>query len=487
MIAVGLLLTLLYAADAGLSVWQRLQRLPTWLGWMVGSLFLLVLTTTGYLLRRLLRPRPQKRLPLRHALPLDRSTAQQRLERLRVDPQTATLSVTPALAGVAQELAQLDERARSGLRFVAVFGEISAGKSSLLNALAGDSARSTDVRGGTTREVSVSNIDWPGLGVLRCADVPGANEWQGEMRAIAARGEALRAHLVLYVCQGDLSASEWSELEWLKSFGKPMLLVLNKVDRYDTAERIQLLERLRQRSGLEVVVAGAGGMQSCEVEFADGRRERREVPRPAELDALRQAVRRMLSVHDLQQLEHKRERAVLRSVDAQLGEVEAEVRRKQATALVESYSRKAVVGGMAAVAPGTDLLIQGVLATQLVRELCAMYGRKLREVDADELVRMAGGRLRGSSALVLAIAGNAAKAFPGLGTLGGGLLHAVAYGMIFAALGRALIAELEAGELKREVVLLDFEQRLADRDLLNRLAPDLLKLALRHWRGREDP
>lgn len=482
--AIGVLLTLLYAADAGLSVWQRLQRLPTWLGWLVGSLFVLVLSATAWLLWKLLRRPRRERAPSRHELPLDRETVQQRLQQLRKDPQAATAAAAPALSGIASELDELQARASSGAHYLAVFGEISAGKSSLLNALAGDTSRAADVRGGTTTGVSLSLIDWPDVGVLHCADVPGANEWQGESRAVAARAEALRAHVVLYVCQGDLSASEWSELDWLKSFGKPLLLVLNKVDLYVDTERAQLLGKLRERSGLDVVEARAGGMEQVEVVHADGRHEQRERPRQADVDALRQAVRRLLARHDPQQLEQRRERAVLRSVDAQLGEVEAQVRREQATALVDAYARKAVVGGLAAVAPGTDLLIQGVLATQLVRELCALYGRKLREVDADELVRLAGGRLRGSSALVLAIAGNAAKAFPGLGTLGGGLLHAVAYGMIFASLGRALAAELESGELQRETVLTSFEQRLGDRDLLTRLAPDLLKLAWREWRGR---
>ena len=35
------------------------------------------------------------------------------------------------------------------------------------------------------------------------------------------------------------------------------------------------------------------------------------------------------------------------------------------------------------------------------------------------------------SRIVLAVAGNALKAFPGLGTLGGGVLHAFAYALIF--------------------------------------------------------
>lgn len=480
--ATGLLLTLLFAADTGLSIWQRLQRLPTWLGWVVGLLFAIIVAVTGWLLWRLLRtPARARRLPSRHELPLDQHSVRQRLAHVRTKDTAAAL---PALAGIDRELGELGERAGSGDRFLAAFGEISAGKSSLLNALAGDASRATDVRGGTTTGVALSRIHWPGVGTLVCADVPGANEWLGEQRAVAARAEALRAHLVLYIASGDLTASEWAELDWLKSFGKPLLLVLNKVDRYDEPQRRQLLERLRQRAGgIEVVPASAGGTETIAVEHADGRRESRERPRPADVAALQHAVRRLLMHYDRPELELRRERAVLRGIDAQLGEVEAGLRRDQADALVERYARRAVIGGLAAVAPGTDLLIQGVLGSQLVRELCALYGRKLREVDADEMVKLAGGRLRGSSALVLAIAGNAAKAFPGLGTLGGGLLHAVAYGMIFASLGRALVTALEAGELEREAVLTGFEQRLADRDLLTRLAPDLLKLALREWRA----
>jgi hypothetical protein len=41
------------------------------------------------------------------------------------------------------------------------------------------------------------------------------------------------------------------------------------------------------------------------------------------------------------------------------------------------------------------------------------------------------------TAITLAIAGNALKAFPGLGTISGGVIHAVAYGMIFDSLGKA--------------------------------------------------
>ena len=98
---------------------------------------------------------------------------------------------------------------------------------------------------------------------------------------------------------------------------------------------------------------------------------------------------------------------------------------------------------MAAVAPGSDLVIQGVLATALTREL-AQSVRRARQRRADRGLRAARPRLtlRSGSSIVLAIAGNALKAFPGLGTLGGGVLHAFAYALIFDSMGRALAASL---------------------------------------------
>ena len=50
--------------------------------------------------------------------------------------------------------------------------------------------------------------------------------------------------------------------------------------------------------------------------------------------------------------------------------------------------------------------------------------------------------MRNRAAMVLAIAAVAMEGFPGLGTLGGGVLHAIAYGLVFDSLGNALAATL---------------------------------------------
>jgi hypothetical protein len=77
--------------------------------------------------------------------------------------------------------------------------------------------------------------------------------------------------------------------------------------------------------------------------------------------------------------------------------------------------------------------------------------------------------------------GNALKAFPGLGTLGGGLLHAVAYGLIFDSLGRAVSQTLgETAALDREATLRAFRNRLESP--ANERLRELAGLALQLWR-----
>ncbi|MGA9341396.1 MAG: GTP-binding protein HSR1, partial [Rhodanobacteraceae bacterium] len=129
----------------------------------------------------------------------------------------------------------------------------------------------------------------------------------------------------------------------------------------------------------------------------------------------------------------------------------------ESEATVARYTRRAIVGALAAVVPGSDILIQGALGTALVRELARIHGVPVRDIDIDALLKRIGLTVRNTSALVLAIAGNALKAFPGFGTLGGGVLHAIAYGLVFDSLGRALAgmlaehATLDAADAERRV------------------------------------
>jgi hypothetical protein len=162
-------------------------------------------------------------------------------------------------------------------------------------------------------------------------------------------------------------------------------------------------------------------------------------------------------------LENLRDSAVFVLVSRQLEDAQALKRRSQAEALVTKYSRRAVIGALAAVTPGTDLLIQGYLGVSMIKELSKLYGITVRKVDTDLLLDLVQKHVGKSSTLILAIAGNALKAFPGAGTLAGGVLHAVAYGLVFDTLGKAVAVSLDTrGELHPVQTATVFKETLGE-------------------------
>ena len=146
------------------------------------------------------------------------------------------------------ELQRMAEKLESGRVEIVVFGEISTGKSALVNALVGDELTQVNVQGGWTKDLW--HVPWEGTGYsvpgfanseVVLIDTPGLNEVEGADRAEMARTAAARADLVLFVTDSDLNETEYSALEDLAAAHKPLLLVLNKTDLYRPAELEQLL------------------------------------------------------------------------------------------------------------------------------------------------------------------------------------------------------------------------------------------------------
>ncbi|RAP58474.1 GTPase [Oleiagrimonas sp. MCCC 1A03011] len=429
-----LLWLLLAAAERALLLAQRFLALPAWLQWTLGVVLALFAIAATMIAWNLLRPRRRPRRSRTVEAPT-REHLDARLDRLETDG-----AGTESLRA---ELRDLDARGASGRFYVAVFGEISTGKSSLIAALAPNAALATDVRGGTTRRVHHVDAVLTDGSRITLADVPGTRETSGELREKMARDEALRAHVVIYLTDGDLNRSQGEELAWLADFGKPLVLALNKTDRLSREEREQVLDSLRRRApqAAAVVAIRTGGSERFERRLVDGGSEIVERRAPVDVAPLIQTLEHLLH-RSAQQLEPARERAVLARMDRDVHEAEAALRSKQAEAAVHRYARRAVIGAMAAVAPGSDLIIQGALATGLVRELCRIHDVAVSDVQIETFLKRTRMTVRTSASLVLAIAGNALKAFPGLGTLGGGVLHAFAYALIFDSLGKALSATL---------------------------------------------
>ncbi len=464
---------LLLVTDTALSVWTRLEDAPAWVryGW-IGTVSAVTVGAT-WLAWRWLRPRPAP--PAEEAVTAPSAEA---LESALEDSSRAGMDVGPALA----ELEEQRRRKAGGEVYIALYGEVSTGKSALVRALLPDADAASDARAGTTSEIR--HYQWTSDRGDRVviADLPGFNLVDDEQLLAEAR----RAHLVVFLVDGDLTASQHEELARLRALDKPLVLALNKVDRFDAKEQAELRRRLAERTGLApgaIVAVRTGGREEVVRLLSDGREETSSRERGADVEPLRDALQARFD-RDAGLMEHLRDTAVLMLAAERLDAARQAHRAERAEALVSTYSRRAVIGALAAVAPGSDLVIQGVLATRLVQELCAVYDVSVKEVEIESFLKLAGGKVRKMSALTLAIAGNALKAFPGLGTLTGGLLHAVAYGMIFDSLGRAAAQTLASrGDLRPLPAARAFEENLSD--ALEQGAGRFARLAIREARERD--
>lgn len=461
-LAVGVLLLLVLVlavllTDTLVNIWHNLRDAPDWLVILVLSALGLLSLVSGWALARLLMPKKPPFQQPDQGSKIDKATLDQRLETAK------TQGLQTDFAEL--ELQRLEQRRVAGKIFIALFGEISSGKSSLIQALLPHAKAEINVAGGTTRELVEYHWSSPAGDQMVITDMPGLNETAGSQDPLA-REEALRAHIVIYLVDGDLTRSQADELKALLALDKPCILALNKIDRLNQEQLVQVTSALQAKvdtlGKAEVATISTGGIQTVIRVLPDGSEETMERQTPAKVEPLQRAIQRIIDTHS-NTLEQLRDSSVFVLVSRQLDDALHTHRSEQAEQLVHSYARKAVVGAIAAMTPGTDILIQGYLASQMVRELSNLYDIPVRKVDMDLLLKLIQKHVRTHSTLLLAIAGNGLKAFPGAGTLAGAALHAVAYGFLFESLGKAVAASLESrGELHPLQVANQFEENLGE-------------------------
>jgi uncharacterized protein len=434
---------LLAVADTVLSIVQRLREGPAPIYYGFIALLSIGAAAAAWLLWWLLAPPRRPRAVAQKNAVLDEASLREQLERERA----AGTDIAP----IERELAELAHRREGGRLFIAMFGDASAGKSSLVRSLVPDAEPETGVTGGTTRTVKHYRWSLPSRDVIELADVPGS----GDDRQLgeAALEEAVRAHLVIYVCEGDLSRTQFADVRTLADLGKPLVVAVNKADWYGEDDMQRILDRLAERLGdlapvPAVVPVVGGGVEVVQRVNEAGETGSVERPRPPRVDALREALQKRLESSP-EALDALRDASVFRLAATRLQTAAGQRRRQQADQVVTDYTKRAVIGAMAAVGPGTDVLIQGYLGTSLVKALCKLYDIPARDIDIQRFLDIAQGYIGRALPLLLAVSGNVLKAFPGVGTVAGGLVHAVAYGIIFDAMGKGLVNSLETtGDLR---------------------------------------
>ncbi len=330
-----------------------------------------------------------------HAFQKAQSSVERTLDKLR----RCSDEEKDRLRGELSRMQDMLVKLTSGRVELAVFGEISTGKSALINALVGQAVAEFDMQGGWTKEVW--KVPWNGSGYcipgladsqVVLVDTPGLNEVGGQDRADMARQAAQMADLILFVTDSDLNDTEYSALTTLASVHKPIILVLNKIDLYTPDQRRRLMEVLRDERVAtlvppENVVTAAADPREVEyvIESPDGK-QRSEWRKP-EPDVERVKVR-ILEVLETDGKDLLALNAAMYAADKsdRIASVRVQLRDRKANQVIASYAAiksLAVALNPLAVA---DVLGGSAVDATMVVTLAHIYGLEMSTSHAKGLV-----------------------------------------------------------------------------------------------------
>ncbi|ASC69662.1 GTPase [Halomicronema hongdechloris C2206] len=385
---------------------------------------------------------------------------QQLVDRLELSPRER--------AGLEDDIASLTgllTKLEQAVIHIAVFGLVGRGKSSLLNALLGQSVFATGPTHGITQQVessrwqmhhellsespgqSLVRVSLPGIGQSRIelVDTPGLDEVAGEQREALAQRIARQVDLILFVVAGDITRVEYQALENLRQAGKPLLLVFNKIDHYPQLDRQAIYETLRDRRLQEliapedIVMAAAAPLVVEAVKRPDGQiitQTRRGAP---QVDALKLKILEILH-RDGKSLIALNTLLYADTVNQQL------LQRKQQICdrIADDAIWTAVMTKAMAVAINpimvADLLGGAAVDVALITTLSRLYGLPMTQTGALNLLRQMALGLGGlpASELLVTFGLSSLKGLLGLSTIATGGLSLPPY--LSVALTQAAVA-----------------------------------------------
>lgn len=338
-----------------------------------------------------------------------------------VDDKRLPSGIRESLAHDYSAVEAMLEKLEHGHLHLAVFGRVSTGKSSLLNALVGEEKFSTSPLHGETKVTAMQRWNEVESGGVYLIDTPGLDEAGGEDRELLAKEVTARSDLVMFVADGDITESELDALKTLVEQGRPVLLVLNKSDLFTTDDRDRLLNSLKQRTeGLldadHIIAVAAQPRPSTVIEVdGEGNEFTSERASPPDIEALR------VRLWDILDAEGKTLVALNASLFAsdlsdQVGKRILAARRELGDKLVRTYC----VGKGLAVAcnpiPIADLFAAAFIDIGMVIHLARVYDLPLSRSEAGKLVGIIAAESAALTATVWAV--NLGSSALKLGTAG---------------------------------------------------------------------
>jgi GTP-binding protein Era len=285
------------------------------------------------------------------------------------------------------------DKLEHGHLHISVFGRVSTGKSSLLNALIGEQRFSVSPLHGETRHSTIESWNELEAGGVFLIDTPGLDEAGGEERETLAREVAGRSDLVIFVVDSDITDTELDALKAAIAEGRPILLALNKSDLYTREESDALLQSLQAKTdGIidprHIVSVAAQPRPQVVLEIDDAGNERETTrQRTPDIGVLR------MKLWDILEEEGKTLAALNASLFAadlsdQVGRRILAARSELGEKLVRTYC---VAKGIAVAfnpIPVADLFAAAIIDVGMVVHLSKVYGLPLNKAEAGSIVKV---------------------------------------------------------------------------------------------------
>lgn len=297
---------------------------------------------------------------------------------------------------LAEDYAQIQvmlEKLEHGHIHIAAIGRVSVGKSSLLNALLGENRFRTSPLHGETRRSDLANWEEYQAGGVYLIDTPGLDEVDGEAREKMAHAVAARTDLILFVVDGDITEVELKALRTLAEQHHPLIVVLNKADRYTSSEQTLLLDTLRKRTKKwidpkNVIATAAQPAPRIVIEVdAVGHETETTRARSADVQQLKQRLWAVLEAEG-KTLAALNATLFADNLSEQVTQRIIEARRHIAHKVVRTYC---VAKGVAVAfnpIPIADLFAAAALDVAMVVHLSRTYGLPLSHREAGTLVQV---------------------------------------------------------------------------------------------------
>jgi GTP-binding protein Era len=308
-----------------------------------------------------------------------------------IDDERVPASVRDSLREDYEQVRAMLEKLEHGHLHIAAFGRVGTGKSSLLNVLLGREEFSVSPLHGETQTATMRSWEQCQVGGVFLIDTPGIDEMGGEAREQLAREVAERADLVLFVADGDMTEPECQALAEIASLGRPILLVVNKADRYTESDLDIIRRAVHERTGdwvdpRNIVFAAARPAPAVVLQVdADGNETEVRRQRPPSVEALETRLWQVLESEGKSLAALNAGLFAGRLTD-QVTERMMAARRGLAEKLIHTYC----VGKGVAVAlnpvPVADLAAAAAIDATMVYHLSRLYGLPLTRSEAGKLV-----------------------------------------------------------------------------------------------------